>query len=157
GHTTLKRAVVRALEDVERSGELADILRRYELAPIGEVCADCGAAIRAGAWIGFVPVVAFQAGTTRRRGAPVWLDGFPVCLAARGTGRPAGPGGPRVAAAPVAVGGGRRGGSFGPGSNWPGGARLWAAGERPALGPPAAIRLDGPRGQPRRAPAVAAT
>lgn len=45
GDTTLKRAVVRALEDVERSGELADILRRYELAPIGEFCADCGAAI----------------------------------------------------------------------------------------------------------------
>src|SRR5690606_2242764 len=92
-----------------------------------------------------------------RLGAPVWLVGFPVCLAARGTGRPAGPGGPRVAAAPVAVGGGRRGGSFGPGSDRPGGAHLWAAGERPALGPPAAIRLDGPRGQPRRAPAVAAT
>ena len=43
GDTTLKRAVVQALRDVERSGELGEILRRYELAPIKESCTPCTA------------------------------------------------------------------------------------------------------------------
>lgn len=46
GDTTLKRAVVRALQDVERSGELVEILLRYELAPIRELCFECASAAK---------------------------------------------------------------------------------------------------------------
>lgn len=41
GDTTLKRAIVRAMKDIERSGELAAILARYELAPVEGVCQPC--------------------------------------------------------------------------------------------------------------------
>lgn len=41
GDTTLKRALVGALKDVEVAGELAGILAKYDLAPIEEICAPC--------------------------------------------------------------------------------------------------------------------
>src|SRR5690606_11809766 len=68
GDTTLKRATVGVLRDVENSGELAAILRRYDLAPIGEYCPDCPSAAALCPWDGMPcdVAVACQAGAAGR-------------------------------------------------------------------------------------------